>query len=305
MLHDDKELFEQLLLRSSEYLGIKAEIIEKDYYVTLFLKELVAVAPEIIFKGGTSLSKCFHLIDRFSEDIDLNIESETKPSESKRKKLKHDIESIIEKLNFTLTNPDDVKSRKEYNRYIIDFSSVLGVSYLKNMLIVETAIYQRAYPTVKMKATSLIYDYLSANNFLDFINKYELEPFELNVQTVERTLLDKIYALADYYLAGTIVEHSRHIYDIYKLLSVVTIDDELKKLAVLVADERRPHSRSLSVQEGIDINRVLHEIIDKRVYESDYNEITNALLFEPVDYETAIQALSTIVDSGLFTAYEN
>lgn len=36
MLHNDKELFEQLVLRTSEFLGIKAEIIEKDYYVTLF-----------------------------------------------------------------------------------------------------------------------------------------------------------------------------------------------------------------------------------------------------------------------------
>ena len=70
MLHNDRELFEQLILRTSESLGIKAEIIEKYYYVTLFLKELVSVSPEIIFKGGTSLSKCYHLIDRFSEDID-------------------------------------------------------------------------------------------------------------------------------------------------------------------------------------------------------------------------------------------
>lgn len=300
MLHNDRDLLEQLILRTSEYLGVKAEIVEKDYYVTLFLKELVAVSPDIIFKGGTSLSKCYHLIERFSEDIDLNIETETKPSESKRKQLKRDIVNTIEKLNFTLTNPDDVKSRREYNRYIIDFSSVLGVSYLKEMLIVETAIYQRAYPTIRMKAGSLIYDYLSENNFEDFIKQYDLEPFELNVQTVERTMLDKIYALADYYLAGTIAEHSRHIYDIYKLLSAVKIDDTLKSLAVQVADERRPHSRSLSVQDNVDIKQVLREIIDKRVYENDYNDITSALLFEDISYETAIQALKTIIRSNLF-----
>ena len=300
MLHNDRDLLEQLILRTSEYLGVKAEIVEKDYYVTLFLKELVAVSPDIIFKGGTSLSKCYHLIERFSEDIDLNIETETKPSESKRKQLKRDIVNTIEKLNFTLTNPDDVKSRREYNRYIIDFSSVLGVSYLKEMLIVETAIYQRAYPTIRMKAGSLIYDYLSENNFEDFIKQYDLEPFELNVQTVERTMLDKIYALADYYLAGTIAEHSRHIYDIYKLLSAVKIDDTLKSLAVQVADERRPHSRSLSVQDNVDIKQVLREIIDKRVYENDYNDITSALLFEDISSETAIQELKTIIRSNLF-----
>lgn len=300
MLHNDRELFEQLILRTSELLGIKAEIIEKDYYVTLFLKELVSISPDIIFKGGTSLSKCYHLIDRFSEDIDLNIETETKPSESRRKHLKSSIVSVIDKLGFTLTNPENVKSRRDYNRYIIDYPSVLGASYLKEMLIVETAVYQRAYPTVRKTAGSLIYDFLSANGFDDFIRQYSLEPFELNVQFAERTMIDKLYALADYYLAGTTAEHSRHIYDIYKLLSVVEINDELKKLADLVADERRPHSRSLSVQDGTDIKAVLWEIVEKNIYESDYKTITESLLFEPVPYETAIKALNTVLESGLF-----
>ena len=300
MLHNDRELFEQLILRTSESLGIKAEIIEKDYYVTLFLKELVSVSPDIIFKGGTSLSKCYHLIDRFSEDIDLNIETETKPSESRRKHLKSSIVSVIDKLGFTLTNPENVKSRRDYNRYIIDYPSVLGASYLKEMLIVETAVYQRAYPTVHKTAGSLIYDFLSANGFDDFIRQYSLEPFELNVQSAERTMIDKLYALADYYLAGTTAEHSRHIYDIYKLLSVVEINDELKKLAVSVADERKPHSRSLSVQDGTDIKAVLREIVEKNIYESDYKTITESLLFEPVPYETAIKALNTVLESGLF-----
>lgn len=300
MLHNDRELFEQLILRTSESLGIKLEIIEKDYYVTLFLKELVSISPDIIFKGGTSLSKCYHLIDRFSEDIDLNIETETKPSESRRKHLKSSIVSVIDKLGFTLTNPENVKSRRDYNRYIIDYPSVLGASYLKEMLIVETAVYQRAYPTVRKTAGSLIYDFLSANGFDDFIKQYSLEPFELNVQSAERTMIDKLYALADYYLAGTTAEHSRHIYDIYKLLSVVEINDELKNLAVSVAEERKPHSRSLSVQDGTDIKALLREIVEKNIYESDYKTITESLLFEPVPYETAVEALNTVLESGLF-----
>ena len=300
MLHNDRELFEQLVLRTSEYLGIKAEIVEKDYYVTLFLKELVSIMPEIIFKGGTSLSKCFHLIERFSEDIDLNIETETKPSESQRKKIKSNIISVIDRMELTLTNPDNVKSRRDYNRYLIDYPSVLDASYLKEMLVVETSVYQRAYPAVRKPAGSLIYDYLSENGFSDFVEKYDLTPFELNVQTVERTMIDKLYALADYYLSGTIAEHSRHIYDIYKLLSVVTINDDLRLLAAQVAEERRPHSRSLSVQPDVSVKKVLCEIIDKKIYADDYKTITEALLFEPAPYETAIEALKAIVESSLF-----
>lgn len=80
MLHNNNELFKQIILRTSEDTGIKAAIIEKDYYVTLFLKSIVNELPDIIFKGGTSLSKCYKLIDRFSEDIDLNIDTESNPT---------------------------------------------------------------------------------------------------------------------------------------------------------------------------------------------------------------------------------
>ena len=91
MLHNNKGLFEQVILRTADDLGINPAIIEKDYYVTLFLKEIVKVYPDIIFKGGTSLSKCHKLIHRFSEDIDLNIDTENKPTEGQRKKLKEAI----------------------------------------------------------------------------------------------------------------------------------------------------------------------------------------------------------------------
>lgn len=300
MLHNEKETFEQLILRTSEYLGVKAEIVEKDYFVTLFLKKIATIMPDIVFKGGTSLSKCYHIIKRFSEDIDLNIQSEKKPPEKKRKLLKMNITQIISDLGFELTNADAIKSRRDYNRYIIDYPSSLSAAYLKEQLIVETAIYQRAYPTKIMKADSLVYQYLHENDFDSFIEQYDLLPFELNVQTAERTLLDKLYALADYYLLNTTTEHSRHIYDIYKLSEIVTVDGTLKDLANSVAEERRPHKMCLSVQDGTNVTEVLREVIDKKIYKEDYDSITVPLLFESVSYDTAISALEAILHKGIF-----
>ena len=300
MLHNKKDTFEQLVLRTSEYLGVKAEIVEKDYFVTLFLKRIAAVMPDIVFKGGTSLSKCYHIIKRFSEDIDLNLQSEIKPPERKRRQLKANIIQIINDLEFELTNPDAVKSRRDYNRYIIDYPSSLSAAYLKEQLIVETAIYQRAYPTKVMSADSLIYQYLHENGYGDFIKQYDLEPFTLNVQTAERTMIDKIYALADYYLLNTTTEHSRHIYDIYKLSEIVTVDDTLKELALSVAEERRPHKMCLSVQNGKNVTEILREVIDKKTYKEDYDTITVPLLFEAVSYNTAVSALENILQNGIF-----
>lgn len=300
MLHNEHSLFEQVILRVSEDTGIEASIIEKDYYVTLFLHRIVTQLPNIIFKGGTSLSKCYKLINRFSEDIDLNIETETHPTEGQRKKLKEVIMSIIDEFGFALTNPDKVRSRRDYNRYIVDYPTIFSTSYLKEHLIVETAVYIKAYPCKRMLASSLIYDYLERNGYVDLIEQYGLQPFELNVQAAERTLVDKIFALGDYYLSNAVREHSRHVYDIYKLLGVVTLDDSMKELVQSVREERKPHVNCRSAKDGIDMNALLQEIIDKAIYKQDYEEITEKILFEEVPYETAAIALRTILESGIF-----
>ena len=300
MLHNEKSLFEQVILRASEYLGISEAIIEKDYYVTLFLRELVKTAPNIIFKGGTSLSKCHHLIKRFSEDIDLSIETDGKPTESERRQLKDNILSVIGKLNLSLENPEEIKSRMDFNAYTVNFPSVIATSFLKNTLIVETAVFLKAYPIVTMTASSFIYDYLSENGFGDFIRKYNLEPFSVNVQSAERTFIDKIYAIADYYLTDNLYEHSRHIYDIYKLYSAVKINDELKVLAEQVVYDRKQDRNCPSAKDGVNIKQVLKEIVDTNAYKKDYDEITANLLFEKVPYDTAIRVLSDIIQSRLF-----
>lgn len=66
--------FEQAILQAAEYFrprGLRPAIIEKDYYVTEALRRVAASRDTVIFKGGTSLSKGWNLIQRFSEDIDI------------------------------------------------------------------------------------------------------------------------------------------------------------------------------------------------------------------------------------------
>ena len=86
-LHNEVELFADVIVATSKTLNIAPAIIEKDYFVTLLLKRIVEKSPEIIFKGGTSLSKCFKIINRFSEDIDITFSEHI--GESRRKKLKN------------------------------------------------------------------------------------------------------------------------------------------------------------------------------------------------------------------------
>lgn len=298
MLHSNREVFEQTVLRTADATGISASIIEKDYYVTEFLRKLASYQPDIVFKGGTSLSKCYKLIQRFSEDIDLNVED--RPSEGQRKVLKRNIVTVIDDLDLSLSNAEEIRSRRDYNRYIINYPAWQGAAYLKQQLIVETVVSMRAFPNHPMDASSLIYDFLKDTGRDDIIHEYHLQPFSVNVQAAERTLLDKLFALVDYYLSGAITEHSRHLYDIYKLSMIVTIDDTLRHLAREVILERRPHKTCLSAQEGVDMNDLLRQIIDSEAYRSDYDQITSALLFEDVPYSAAITALQQIIDSHVF-----
>ena len=75
ILHNDKEIFNELIETTAGVLGIPAVFIEKDYWVTYILNKLSksTYKETAIFKGGTSLSKAYKIIDRFSEDIDLAI----------------------------------------------------------------------------------------------------------------------------------------------------------------------------------------------------------------------------------------
>ena len=252
----------------------------------------------MVFKGGTSLSKCYKLIQRFSEDIDLNVED--RPSEGQRKALKRNILAVVDDLGLSLSNAEEIRSRRDYNRYVINYPALQGATYLKQQLIVETVVSMRAFPNHPMDASSFIYDFLKDTGREDIIREYNLQPFSINVQAAERTLLDKLFALADYYLNGSITEHSRHIYDIYKLSMIVTIDDTLRQLASEVILERRSHKVCLSAQEGVDMNNLLRQIVDSDAYRSDYEQITSALLFEDVSYSTAITALQHIIDSRVF-----
>ncbi len=296
MLHNNRELFEQAVLKTAEYLKIDAGIVEKDYYVTLILKEISLTVPDLVFKGGTSLSKCHKVINRFSEDIDLTVEYETKPSEGKRRSLKKNIVDTIEKSGLVLANPDEIKSRREFNKYIVDYPSIFTQAGLKNHLQIETMIKIRAYPNQEMNAASLIYDYFVKKGFSELIDEYELAPFTLKVQSAERTFVDKIFALADYYLADNVTEHSRHIYDLYKLLDKVQLDEQLRILFENVRIEREPHQVCLSAKESIKMSSLLKEIVDTDAYKEDFNNITSLLIFEKTEYEEAITSLKKIIE---------
>jgi predicted nucleotidyltransferase component of viral defense system len=72
-LHHNQNLFKEAISAAAEWKNLLDIYIEKDYWVTVALHAIFTneIDKDAVFKGGTSLSKCFNLIDRFSEDIDI------------------------------------------------------------------------------------------------------------------------------------------------------------------------------------------------------------------------------------------
>ena len=297
-IYKNRELFEQLILKVSQDLSINETIVEKDFYVTLILKELVKRCPDIVFKGGTSLSKCYKLVNRFSEDIDISYEENA--TESKRRLINHTIIEIVDDLGFELQNREDIKSRLDFNRFEIAYPAIFKLDALKDKVIIETVFSIRAYPTEKKIATSIIYDYLDNNNLLDSFEEFKHEPFNVNAQSLKRTFIDKLFAICDYYLSGTIKEHSRHLYDIYKLVPYVQLNEEFSELVRQIREDRKEKRGCISADEKYNINELLKKIIEEETYKSDYKNITEKILYETVSYEEVIIAIKKIIDSNVF-----
>ncbi|SHJ90223.1 Nucleotidyl transferase AbiEii toxin, Type IV TA system [Hathewaya proteolytica DSM 3090] len=97
-LHTNKEDFEDLCVLTSEYIGIPQDAVKRDYYLVMLLKNLQDsnFASECVFKGGTSLSKCYPgSINRFSEDIGLTFIPKEQLSNNQYSKTLKKIEKII------------------------------------------------------------------------------------------------------------------------------------------------------------------------------------------------------------------
>ncbi len=298
-LHEDRKKFQQAVSLTSFRSDRMGKIIEKDYYVTMILRFLADEMPFVVFKGGTSLSKCHQAILRFSEDIDIAVDHDL--SQGKKKKLKYEIADIAQRLGLKIVNIGETRSRRDYNRYIIAYDSILPQinEAIQPVILLETSFTARSFPTVTLPVSSFIGQTLE-REASGLLKEYSLNPFSMKVQGLDRTLTDKVFAVCDYYLQNRIKKHSRHIYDIYKLLPLVKQDDAFRALVREVRAVRKESVICPSAADGVNIPELLAEMIQKEAYREDYRNLTEKLLEEEVDYDTAVTALERIAAGGMF-----
>jgi hypothetical protein len=308
-LHKDKDIFKELVIATANDLGLQNFQVEKDYLVSLFLHELAKQESDltIVFKGGTSLSKSYGMIDRFSEDIDLAVRfSGFKVTSRERKRLKTMISDVINALGMTLLNEDEVRSGRDHNAYHIGHGSMFdGDGTMVPHIIVETIVAYRPYPCVSRHVTNYVTEYLRRSNEESLIETYGLESFVMIIQSVERTFIDKLFAICDYHLEGRYHRYSRHIYDIHMIWQSGKLDLALvRSIVPAVVKDRQGHGmRNLSCQPGAVPGGILKEIVERNVYEHDYRDVTSKFIYRRVEYSVVIASLIQIMDSEILPSH--
>ena len=300
-LHRDRETFKDMVEQAADSSGRTPAVVEKDYYVTLILKLLSEQLAECVFKGGTSLSKGFHVIDRFSEDIDITFKEHI--GESRRKKLKNVVlKGISEELGMPVANWEETQSDRDYNAYLFSYESAFGLQddRLPQYVKLETALGSYSFPTQTVEIRNYIGDYLEGRGRVDLAERFSLDRFSMNLQSLERTYIDKVFALCDYYLQGKSKRYSRHLYDIYKLTPLIEFNDGFAALIQEVREHRSKMRICPSADEAVDVPSVILEFCDNSFYREDYQAITDYFTKDAVSYDDVIGQMRTLVASNLF-----
>ena len=200
ILQESPNIFLELIQATATHRGIPAIYVAKDYWVTRVLKRLSESQHReaVVFKGGTSLSKAYHLIERFSEDIDLAIHDGHALGDARRRTLMRAIERVAtQDLTYLQGHPQESKHGR-FRKTAYAFPALADNSELGQVadtLLIELNSFARPEPSATMPIATLIHDFLIEAGRTDLTRRHELEPFGIPVLCVERTLCEKIMGL--------------------------------------------------------------------------------------------------------------
>ena len=167
ILHGDKKLFRQAVEFTAQQMNIPGIYVEKDYWVTYILNTIFnnPIGKETIFKGGTSLSKCFGLTERFSEDIDLVVirrEGESNNQlTNKLKKISDVVSGVLPEVQIKEVTRKMGMNRKTAHTYTKEFDGDYG--QIRDVIIVEASWLGYFEPHTTKKVSSFIYETMQNN----------------------------------------------------------------------------------------------------------------------------------------------
>lgn len=231
-LHDNKALFDQAVRATAQKMDIPDIYIEKDYWVTYALHAIFhhEIGTQTVFKGGTALSKCFGLIERFSEDIDLVVLREDGESGGSLKKkitaISNAVKAVMPEVNVEGLTRKMGMNRKTAHSYSKTFEGNFG--QVRDVVVVEATWLGYFEPYVEKGVSTYIYEMMLDAGQNDLIEEHGLSPFEVKVLHPKRSICEKIMSLVRFSYSENPIDDLkskiRHTYDLHCLLQ----EQELK-----------------------------------------------------------------------------
>ena len=225
-LHLDKTLFRQAVQFTADQMKIPAIYIEKDYWVTFALHTIFKneIGKDSVFKGGTALSKCYQMIERFSEDIDLVVlrrEGESNNQlTNKIKKISKVVTDVLPEVEIPELTQKMGMNRKTAHTYAKEFKGNYG--QVKDMIVVEATWLGYFEPYTTKTIISFVGSMMLDNGQKDIAEANGLLPFELLVLEPTRTICEKIMSLVRFSYGENPIDDLkkkvRHTYDLHQLL---------------------------------------------------------------------------------------
>jgi len=250
-LHTNNQLFQDAVIAAAQQFNIPEIYIEKDYWVTVALHTIFysAVADDAVFKGGTALSKCHKLIERFSEDVDMVILNNKGESGNQ---LKNKLKAITDAVSVVMSEVEieDVTNKKgmirktahQYNKQ--KFSGTFG--QVREQIIVEATWLGSSEPYITAEVSCYITDMMKTTNQGQLIEQYNMQPFAVKVLSKERTFCEKIMSLVRFSQTEEpyvdLANKIRHIYDVHLMLKNTEVEaffnsDAFDKLLITVGKD--------------------------------------------------------------------
>lgn len=253
-LHEHKD-FKGLLQIESEERAIDPSLIEKDYWIMHCLYGLQSMGLLFELKGGTSLSKAYQIIDRFSEDIDIHIQPDPKlginenPKNTNPNNIQKRLSfynSLAKQINIAGavdvrrdTTFDDLKQYRSGGIRIIYPSFFEALPGVKEGILLEVG-FDCVSPNIPVDISSWAYDKAAKLNTGVVDNRARRIP----CYHMGYTLVEKLQTIATKYRlrkqSGELqVNFMRQYYDIYYLLQQSTVIDFLGSKEYEVHKEKR------------------------------------------------------------------
>ncbi len=225
-LHQNKELFVNYIRVTAQQMKIPAVYVEKDYWVTCALFTIFNndIGKDTVFKGGTALSKCYNMIERFSEDIDLVVlrregESNNRLT-TKIRTISDVVNSVLPEVYIDGLTQKMGMNRKTAHSYNKEFKDDYG--QVRDAIVVEATWLGYYEPFTTRSIISFVGQMMLDNKQSDIAKENGLLPFDLLALEPVRTICEKIMSLVRFSYGENpmddLKKKIRHTYDLHQLL---------------------------------------------------------------------------------------